>query len=71
MGWLYECGEIALDAVADMSARHGISILAGTLPFAAGHKDGTPTYLNRAWLLTPEGARHAQVALQFMVKRSM
>jgi len=60
MGWLYECGEIALDAVADMSARHGISILAGTIPFAAGHKDGTPTYLNRAWLLTPEGARHAQ-----------
>ncbi|WP_171048954.1 nitrilase-related carbon-nitrogen hydrolase [Sulfitobacter sp. BSw21498] len=60
MGWLYECGEIALDAIADMSARYGISILAGTIPFAAGLQEGTPTYLNRAWLLTPEGARHAQ-----------
>ncbi len=60
MGWLSECGEIALNAVADMSARHGISILAGTIPFAAGHKEGVPTYLNRAWLMTSDGERHTQ-----------
>ncbi|MGJ8569996.1 MAG: nitrilase-related carbon-nitrogen hydrolase [Hoeflea sp.] len=60
MGWLFECGEIALNAIADISARHGISILAGTIPFAAGQKLGVPTYLNRAWLITPDGLRHAQ-----------
>ncbi len=60
LGWLYECGEHALDAIAEMTTRHGISILPGTIPFAAGNKDGVPTYLNRAWLLTPDGARHSQ-----------
>jgi len=60
MGWLFECGEIALNAIAEMSARYGVSILAGTIPFAAGHQDGVPVYHNRAWLITPDGARHAQ-----------
>ena len=60
MGWLFECGEIALDAIATMSSQYGVSILAGTIPFAAGAKDGVQTYLNRAWLLTPGGMRHSQ-----------
>lgn len=60
MGWLFECGQIALDAIAIMSTTHGISILAGTIPFAAGTAEGVPTYLNRAWLLTPDGTRHSQ-----------
>ncbi|WP_138934684.1 nitrilase-related carbon-nitrogen hydrolase [Roseovarius arcticus] len=60
MGWLFECGEIALDAIAAMSAHYGVSILAGTIPFAAGVQDGIQTYLNRAWLLTPDGMRHSQ-----------
>ena len=60
MGWLFECGEIALDAIAAMSAKYGVSILAGTIPFAAAPIDGIATYLNRAWLLTPDGMRHAQ-----------
>ncbi len=60
MGWLYECGQIALDAISGMSAQYGVSILPGTIPFAAGERDGVMTYLNRAWLLTPDGSRHAQ-----------
>ena len=60
MGWLFEIGELALDAVAAMSAQYGVSILAGTIPFAAGIQDGVQTYLNRAWLLTPDGVRHSQ-----------
>ena len=60
MAWLFECGEIALDAIAEMSARHGVSILAGTIPFAAGQREGVPTYFNRAWLVTPDGMRHPQ-----------
>jgi predicted amidohydrolase len=60
LGWLFECGEIALDAIAAISVRHGVSIIAGTIPFAAGLVDGLPTYFNRAWLLTPDGMRHHQ-----------
>lgn len=60
MGWLFECGEIALNAIADMSTRYAVSIMAGTIPFAAAPIDGVPTYLNRAWLITPDGARHSQ-----------
>ncbi|PHR01250.1 MAG: nitrilase, partial [Sulfitobacter sp.] len=60
MGWLYETGEIALPAIATMAAQYGVSVLAGTIPFASEVKDGVQTYFNRAWLLTPDGARHTQ-----------
>ncbi|WP_108485332.1 nitrilase-related carbon-nitrogen hydrolase [Oceaniglobus ichthyenteri] len=58
--WLFECGEVALDAIAAMSAKHGVSILAGTIPFLTEPVDGVPTYFNRAWLITPDGQRHSQ-----------
>lgn len=60
MGWLFECAEVALDAIAVMSAQSGVSILAGTIPFAAPPVDGVPTWFNRAWLITPDGSRHSQ-----------
>ena len=60
MGWLFETGQIALDAIALMAAKHQVSILAGTIPFKAEPVDGVPAYFNRAWLLTPDGARHSQ-----------
>ncbi len=60
MGWLFECGEIALDAIVGMAATYGISILAGTIPCAAPPVDGIPAYWNRAWLVTPDGLRHSQ-----------
>lgn len=60
MGWLFECGKIALDAIAAMSATSGVSILAGTIPFPAEPVNGAPAYYNRAWLITPDGGRHSQ-----------
>lgn len=60
MGWLSDCGDIALDAVAVLSAKYGVSILLGTIPFRSALVNGVPTYLNRAWLLTPDGQRHVQ-----------
>lgn len=60
MGWLAECGTLALNAIADISSRHGVTILPGTIPFLAGSVDGVPTYWNRAWLIAPDGARHLQ-----------
>jgi len=60
LGWLFECGQIALDAIALMSTNYGVSILAGTIPFPAAPVNGIPAYFNRAWLMTPDGARHSQ-----------
>ena len=60
MGWLAECANAAIDAIAGMSMRYGVSILPGTMPFFAGLINGIPTYWNRAWLMTPDGMRHVQ-----------
>lgn len=60
MAWLADCGTQALDAMAVMAARHGVTILPGTIPFRASPVDGQPAFLNRAWLITPDGARHSQ-----------
>ena len=60
MGWLAECGNGALDAIAAMATHYGISILPGTIPFPSSPVDGVPAYWNRAWLVTPDGMRHAQ-----------
>ncbi|MCF7701713.1 nitrilase-related carbon-nitrogen hydrolase [Loktanella sp. M215] len=60
MAWLAECGTVALDAIAVMAARHGVTILPGTIPFPAAPVDGQPAFLNRAWLMTPDGSRHPQ-----------
>ncbi len=60
MGWLAQTADHALDAIAGLSTQYGVSILPGTMPFVAGEVDGVPTYLNRAWFLTPDGQRHAQ-----------
>lgn len=60
MGWLSECGRIALDAIAIMAAKWSVTILPGTMPFPAALVNGMPTFLNRAWLMMPDGTRHAQ-----------
>lgn len=60
LAYLAETGTLALDAIAEMATRHGISILPGTIPHPAPPVKGAPAFYNRAWLLTPEGARHAQ-----------
>ncbi len=60
MGWLFECGEVALAAIATMSAHFGVSILAGTIPYPASYVNGVQAYFNRAWLITPDGTRFSQ-----------
>lgn len=60
MGWLAECGSIALETIAVLAAKYGVTILPGTIPFATSPVGGQPAFLNRAWLITPDGARHPQ-----------
>lgn len=60
MGWLSECGLVALEAIAVMAQKYSVAILPGTIPFASGLLDGVPTFTNRAWLITADGARHMQ-----------
>ncbi len=60
MGWLADVGAGALDGVATIAAEHGVAILAGTIPHRTLAADGTPGFVNRAWLLTPDGSRYPQ-----------
>jgi len=59
--WLAAQAEAALHAIGGLPARHGVALLAGTMPFpiAAG-RHGAPPYVNRAHLLLPDGACLAQ-----------
>lgn len=58
--WLSEVATVALDAISAMSVHYGVSVLAGTIPFPAALPDGVQGFLNRAWLLTPDGLRFHQ-----------
>ncbi|MFM9843028.1 MAG: nitrilase-related carbon-nitrogen hydrolase [Dongiaceae bacterium] len=50
--WMAEQGEAALAALQPLAARYDMAILAGTMPVKA---DNGRDYLNRAWLLLPDG----------------
>jgi len=59
--WLAERAPEAYAAIAPLAARHGIALLAGTMPVAdPDPKPGVPPYLNRAWLFLPDGRAIAQ-----------
>ncbi len=59
--WLASLTEPALAALGPLPARYGLALLAGTMPVAVPDGvDGTARYVNRAWLLTPEGERFEQ-----------
>jgi predicted amidohydrolase len=59
--WLASLAEPALDALGPLPARYGLVLLAGTMPVAVPEpSSGTTDYVNRAWLLTPEGGRYSQ-----------
>jgi predicted amidohydrolase len=60
LAWLAETGDVALPVLAEASSRHGVALLPGTIPHPAGESEGNPAFTNRAWLLTPDGARHHQ-----------
>jgi len=56
VAWMAEQGEAALARIEPLAARFDIAILAGTMPVA--HENGRD-YLNRAWLILPDGRRIA------------
>ena len=55
VAWLAEQAPAALDLLRPLPARHGVALLAGTMPWAEA--DG---FRNRAWLLLPDGRSIAQ-----------
>ena len=56
IAWMAEQGEAALAKIEPLAARFDIAILAGTMPVA---HENCRDYLNRAWLLLPDGRRIA------------
>ena len=61
IAWMAEQGVAALAAVAPLARKHGMGLLAGSMPVARPVRDaqGEPTgaveHVNRAWLLLPDG----------------
>lgn len=55
IAWMAAQAPTALDRLRPLPAKHGIALLAGTMPWAKG--DG---FRNRAWLLLPDGRTIAQ-----------
>ncbi|MFO1352377.1 MAG: nitrilase-related carbon-nitrogen hydrolase, partial [Gammaproteobacteria bacterium] len=56
--WLADYAEAALQALAPLPARHGVALLAGTIP--AHCPAATPPLRNRAHLLLPDGRTSTQ-----------
>jgi predicted amidohydrolase len=52
VAWMAEQGVAALEKIRPLAARFDVAILAGTMPVA--HENGRD-YLNRAWLILPDG----------------
>ena len=54
--WMAEQAPAALEALRPLAARHGIGLLAGTMPGARKNRgDNAPPHVNRAHLLLPDG----------------
>lgn len=60
LGWLSEIGVGAIASMAALASQYQVSLLPGTVPQYLGDDGGLPTFANRAWLLTPDGAAHYQ-----------
>jgi predicted amidohydrolase len=59
--WLASLTPEALAALGPLPARYGVALLPGTMPWAVPSPDGATTnYLNRAWLLLPDGTAFTQ-----------
>lgn len=58
--WMAVQSEAALAALRPLPAKHGVALLAGTMPVPAERPDGEAPWLNRAWLLLPDGRAVAQ-----------
>jgi len=57
IAWLAALTPLALDGLRPLPTRHGIALLAGTMPFAekSNQASSTPRHFNRAFLLLPDG----------------
>ena len=57
IAWLAALTPVALDGLRPLPSRHGIALLAGTMPFAekSNQASSTPRHFNRALLLLPDG----------------
>ena len=57
IAWLAALTPVALDGLRPLPTRHGIALLAGTMPFAekSNQASSTPRHFNRAFLLLPDG----------------
>ena len=55
--WLAALTPVALDGLRPLPLRHGIALLAGTMPFTekSDQASATPRHFNRAFLLLPDG----------------
>ncbi|RDD63114.1 nitrilase-related carbon-nitrogen hydrolase [Ferruginivarius sediminum] len=62
IAWMAAQAPDALAAVADLPARHNMALLPGSWPWRAeaGESDGDVGFVNRAWLLLPDGRRYHQ-----------
>jgi predicted amidohydrolase len=59
--WMAGQSEAALEALRPLPLRHGIGLLAGTMPVAGeGGPGGAPPHVNRAHLMLPDGRLFAQ-----------
>lgn len=52
IAWMAEQGEAALGQLGALAAKHDMALLAGSMPVKSGR---VGEYLNRAWLLLPDG----------------
>lgn len=60
LAWLADTGVIALETMKKFAMAYGVSLIAGTIPFASKDRTGKAGYLNRAWLLYPDGTSDFQ-----------
>jgi len=61
IAWMAEQAPAALESLAPLPGRHGVALLAGSMPWPGDPAPGTePGAVNRAWLLLPDGRRIAQ-----------
>lgn len=62
IAWMAEQAPAALEAIAGLPEKHGMALLAGSMPWAVGasSRDAASAVVNRAWLLLPDGRWYAQ-----------
>jgi predicted amidohydrolase len=61
IAWMADQAPAALALLKPLPRKHGLALLAGTMPMLSEHPAaGQPPHVNRAWLLLPDGRTIAQ-----------